>query len=84
MGRGKSYYKIRYNVTPDYVRKVFFTRQNGRCALCETNLEFGQMTCYDKLTDSVVCRKCKLVLSSIRSLPAGLLEKALEMAKGEK
>lgn len=84
MGRGKSYYKIRYGVTPEYVRRLFFGRQDRRCKLCDDNLEYGKQTCYDKPTDSVVCKRCKLVLNSIRSLSGQFLEKALKMAKGEK
>lgn len=82
--RNKSYYKVRYGVTPQYVRHIFFGRQEQRCKLCEDNLEFGAQTCYDKPTDSVVCKRCKLALNSIRSLfcGAGLLERALKMAKG--
>lgn len=84
MTRSTSYYKTRYNKTPEEIRKIFFTRQNQQCQLCEDNLAFGFKTCYDESSDSVVCKRCKLVLNSIRSLAPQFLEKALKLVKGEK
>ena len=74
--------KTRHGITPDQLRKQFYTNQNRRCAICENELEFGHATCYDGPSGKVVCRRCKMLLNNIRSALGNRLDRAMVLVKG--
>lgn len=74
--------KARHGITPDQLRKQFYTNQNRRCVVCENELEFGHATCYDGPSGKVVCRRCKMLLNNIRSALGDRLDRAMALIKG--
>lgn len=77
-------YKLKsaHGITPDQLRKQFYTTQDRRCAVCENELEFGHATVYDGPSGKVVCRKCKMLLNAIRSALGSQLDRAMALALG--
>ena len=71
-----------HGITPDQLRKQFYTTQNRRCAICENELEFGHATCYDRPSGKVVCRRCKMLLNVIRSALGDRLDRAMVLIGG--
>ena len=75
--------KARHGITPDQLRKQFYTNQNRRCVVCENELEFGHATCYDGPSGKVVCRRCKMLLNAIRLAMGDRLDRAMALVKGD-
>lgn len=77
-------YKLKaiHGITPEQLRKQFYTTQNRRCVICENELEFGHATLYDKLSGKVVCRGCKMLLNAIRSALGDRLDRAMALVTG--
>ena len=76
--------KARHGITPDQLRKQFYTNQNRRCVICENELEFGHATCYDGPSGKVVCRRCKMLLNAIRLALGDRLDRAMALVSGSK
>ena len=74
--------KARHGITPDQLRKQFYTNQNRRCVVCENELEFGHATCYDGPSGKVVCRRCKMLLNAIRLALGDRLDRAMALVSG--
>ena len=74
----------KHGITPDQLRKQFYTNQNRRCVVCENELEFGHATCYDGPSGKVVCRRCKMLLNAIRLAMGGRLDRAMVLVLGSK
>ena len=74
--------KAQHGITPDQLRKQFYTNQNRRCVVCENELEFGHATCYDGPSGKVVCRRCKMLLNAIRLALGDRLDRAMALVKG--
>jgi len=74
--------KARHGITPDQLRKQFYTTQNRRCIICENELEFGHATCYDKPSGKIVCRGCMMLLNAIRLALGDRLDRAMALVKG--
>lgn len=71
-----------HGITPDQLRKQFYTAQNRRCAICENELEFGHATIIDS-SGKIVCRRCKMLLNAIRSAPGDRLDRAMVLVRGD-
>lgn len=79
-------YKLKalYGITPDQLRKQFYTTQNRRCVICDNELEFGHGTVYDGLSGKVVCRGCKMLLNAIRLAVGDRLDRAMALINEKK
>lgn len=75
--------KTKHGITPDQLRKQFYTTQNRRCAVCENELEFGHATCYDGPSGKVVCRRCKMLLNALRLALGDRLDRAMVLIMGD-
>ena len=77
-------YKLKtvHGITPEQLRKQFFTAQNRRCVICENELEFGHATCYDKPSGKVVCRGCKMLVNCVRSALGTKLDRVMALVVG--
>lgn len=76
-------YKLKalHGITPEQLRKQFYTTQDRRCAVCDNELEFGHATIYD-ISGKVVCRGCKMLLNAIRSALGTKLDRAMALVRG--
>ena len=75
--------KAKYGMTEGQYRRLFYTGQDRRCALCTNQISLGDSnTCFDKQAQKFFCRKCLFGINALRRL-GGLLDKAVEFVKGE-
>jgi len=74
--------KTRHGLTPDQLRKQFYTTQNRRCVICENELEFGHATIYDGPSGKIVCRRCKMLLNALRLALGDRLDRAMALVTG--
>ena len=81
--RTEGYWRLEYGVALSDLRKIFFAGQDQRCACCRMQVEFmGMQSSYDKITKTIICRKCRMSIVSLRKLPATLIPKLLEFVNG--
>ncbi len=79
MLRRENYWKKTHGISTAHLRKLFYAKQDQRCAICGKNVEFmGKMSCYDKQTDSVICRSCIIAVGALRKVPKLIRAKLLE------
>ena len=77
------YWIKRYGLNLTDLRKIFYAVQEQRCACCRMQVEFmGVQSSYDRVTKTIICRRCRLPIVSFRKLPIKLLPRILEFVNG--
>ena len=74
----------RHGITLAELGTQFYITQERRCPICTDELTLGDGTCYDGKSHMVICRRCLLVLNTVRRTPSMYMDRMLKMVKEEK
>ena len=68
-------------ITPEQYRKIFYAEQQQRCQGCDNQIDYGHGSVFDKEVKRFFCRKCAIILNSLRAVPSVVMEKLIDIVK---